>query len=496
MVWNLFPAGFTSDVLVYRVAQPRHDHRVEARAIQTAHQVAQADDGAAVADPVLDVEHALARRCQRRIQARVGARHRTDVVALQGKFPCSFSHGTAGWRQALPQGVAERSDVALRIGQPRLPLDDQLSRSTDLRRHTRQAAGHRFEHHVGQALLHRRQNEHVGAPVVTGDVGAELVQCEMGRVLAGRLAQIREQLSTVVLARLRSGGQQQCPGAEPLVGDPLLGQPADVLAQVKDAQVQGDRSVLRQLQCSPQGLHLRSLRRVEAVRVHAIGQAVNALALHAAAFELRRKIGADRDAGIGLAQHRLVQDPDAGLLEVLQIVLRQTGLDHRLQAQPVRQRGDERVGEVGAVAVQDVEIAPALPHVSRQVEPEPELPVLAQPPRFDALDTKPLDHRGLAQAGPSIGHELDMVPALPQLLGQGQRLQRRTAVFRLEVGREHQDAGRSGSGGGCDAVALGADHRMLSFFSSQAPSSIRAQTRNARRVSPAMNCAAYRCTCS
>ena len=56
------------------------------------------------------------------------------------------------------------------------------------------------------------------------------------------------------------------------------------------------------------------------------------------------------------------------------------------------------MGEVGPVTVKNVEVPAARPHVPGQVEPQPELAVLAQAARLQPLYFEALDDGCFAQA--------------------------------------------------------------------------------------------------
>ena len=66
-----------------------------------------------------------------------------------------------------------------------------------------------------------------------------------------------------------------------------------------------------------------------------------------------------------------------------------------LQAQQASQGPDEGVGEIGAVAVQDVEVPPSRPNVSREIEPETKFPMSAPAAGLNSLHGEAFNHRSL-----------------------------------------------------------------------------------------------------
>ena len=92
--------------------------------------------------------------------------------------------------------------------------------------------------------------------------------------------------------------------------------------------------------------------------------------------------------------------------------------------------------------MQDVEVAAPRPDVAREVEPKSKLAMLAHAARLDASHGETFDFGVLTQTGPAVGNELNEMAAPPQLARERQRLQRRAAVLRVEVGGVHQDAGQ------------------------------------------------------
>ena len=330
--------------------------------------------------------------------------------------------------------------------------------------------------------------------VVLRDVGAEVVQGEAFRVGAGQLGEPGTQLALRVVAALRAHGQQQGTRAEGVVFHPLLGQPQDVFALVQHPDVQHDRLLGRQSQTGPKGGDLCCGRGVERGNVHAVGQMVDPRGAQPASAEFLDQIPADAHAGTYAAQHEPMDRAHDRARQTLQVVVGQTGLHQRLEAHHARQGPDEGVGEIGAVAVQDVDVPAARPDMPGQVEPQAELAVFERVARLQPLHRKALDHRHLAKTGPAVGDEFDMVAAATQLPGQGQGLQGGTAVLRLEVSCVHQDPH-----GAPDRVGITVHvaqvvvdfaraafvtcivQTSLSCFSSHAPSITSAQTRKVRR---------------
>src|SRR5512139_2294214 len=103
------------------------------------------------------------------------------------------------------------------------------------------------------------------------------------------------------------------------------------------------------------------------------------------------------------------------------------------------------------MTVQDVEVVATTPDIAGEVEPQTKLPVLAPAAAFQALNGETLHLTCFRQARPAVGDELNVMAAASQFAGQGERLQSRAAVLRVEVGGVHQYPGGSPFRVGCAA---------------------------------------------
>ena len=276
LVRDMAPTCLGRDSLVLGVAKARDDHGLELPAVQVAHEVAQANDGAPVADAVLDKEHTLRGAQQPPVQRLVLVSHRGDRITLQHQRTRLLAHATGVAGQASLQRSGELAHVIGCVGVAGHALDDQLAAAAGSGSHTRQATGHGLKHHVGQALLGRRQDQHIGAVVVGNDVGLVVEQTNQAGVLARDLGNARANFAVHRVAALRSHGKQQSAGTEALMRDPLLGQPGDVLTLVKNTDVKRDRLAWRQRQLGAQASTHGGRHRAESIGIHAVGQVVNA----------------------------------------------------------------------------------------------------------------------------------------------------------------------------------------------------------------------------
>ena len=276
----------------------------------------------------------------------------------------------------------------------------------------------------------------------------EVVQCEAAGVVVRQLGQAPAQRAADVLAALRAYRQQQRASAEGIVRGPLLGQAEDVLALVEHTHVQRDGLLRGQPEPRAQRRGLRGRHGAEALGVDAVGNVVRLGRRQSTGAKLEQQVLADGHTGVDASQHEAVHPAHDRARQALQVVAGQAGLDHRLQAHQPRQRPDEGIGEIRAVAVQHIEVTASAPDMPGQIEPEPELTVLAHAAGLEPVHGEALDLGAVAQAGPAIGDEFDVVVSPPQFLGQRQRLQRGAAVLGLEKGRVHQDAHRRPRSGG------------------------------------------------
>jgi hypothetical protein len=152
--------------------------------------------------------------------------------------------------------------------------------------------------------------------------------------------------------------------------------------------------------------------RLEALGVYAVGQVPDAIRVHAAHQELLDQVLADTYAGIDAAQHEPVNGPTEVRAQSSRSSLARLALTMRLQAHQPRQRPYESVRVVGAMSVQDVEIARG---ASRRSAPDSATGgIRGAFASGQARAAAPRSHQRppFAQAWPAVGDELDVVPAL------------------------------------------------------------------------------------
>ena len=323
----MLPAGLVGNLLVLHVAQPGDDHGFKPRPIQVAHQVPQADDGAAVADAVFHIQHPPFSVQQPRVNVLVLVGDDIDRVACQRHAPGVLAHACALVGQAALHRLGQVSHVVGRVGEAGFTFDDQFAAAAGPCRYARQAAGHGLQHHVRQAFLGRRQQQQIGTLVVRRHVGVKIVQREVQRMVARQLCQSGAKLALFIVSPLRTDSQQQCAGFETFVRHPLLGQPQDVLALVQYAHIQRNRLLGGQIQVGTLCPGLVGGHTAMALSIHAVGHVVDSGRAHATAQKLQGQFLADGDTGIHLAQHALVQPAHHRMLQALQVVMGQTGLD-------------------------------------------------------------------------------------------------------------------------------------------------------------------------
>ena len=148
-VGHVAPARLFCDRLVLGVAQAGDHQWLEAAAVEIAHKVAQADDGAAVADAVLHVQHAPLAAQHAGVDGLVLVGHDADRVAGERDTPRLGAQRRTVGGQAAPHLRGQRVDVVGGVGVAGLAFDDELAAAAGACRHAGQAAGHGLEHDVG-----------------------------------------------------------------------------------------------------------------------------------------------------------------------------------------------------------------------------------------------------------------------------------------------------------------------------------------------------------
>ena len=171
-----------------RVAGHGGRHDVDRAAPEPPAIVLEHDRGAALGRQVQLGQHqqrhltGLAPAQQARIQRLVALGNRRDREPLLGDAPRTLAHAPALGAQDRADRLGQALHIVGRVQAAGLAFDDQLFAAAGIGGQAGHTGRHRLQHDVGQALLVGRQQQRVGALVIRGDIGVEVVQHEVPRV--------------------------------------------------------------------------------------------------------------------------------------------------------------------------------------------------------------------------------------------------------------------------------------------------------------------------